>query len=197
MKKASFTLRLLAFLIDMIILIVISSILTQGLISKKTEKLNDKLQNSITEYTSGEITVDDYMTQVQDITYELQKTSFAANLVETLLFIAYFIVFQFLNKGQTLGKKLIKIKVVNEEDDEANIFQMIIRTLFVDQILINLLLVILVKVLTKSTYMQVYYIVTAIYYLFILVTCIMMLYRKDKLSLHDIMSRTKVVKEGK
>ena len=197
MKKASFTLRLLAFLIDMIILIVISSILTQGLISKKTEKLNDKLQNSITEYTSGEITVDDYMTQVQDITYELQKTSFAANLVETLLFIAYFIVFQFLNKGQTLGKKLIKIKVVNEEDDEANIFQIIIRTLFVDQILINLLLVILVKVLTKSTYMQVYYIVTAIYYLFILVTCIMMLYRKDKLSLHDIMSRTKVVKEGK
>ena len=50
---------------------------------------------------------------------------------------------------------------------------------------------------SKELFIKLNYVITGIQYLFIIVTSIMILYRKDKLSLHDIMSKTMVVKEGK
>ena len=197
MKKATFTNRLAAFLIDFIIISLIGSLIAQGLTTKKVEKLNDKLQNVITEYTQGEIEMEDYLKETNEITYELEKASLPMNTVYVVLYIGYFIIFQFLNKGQTIGKKIMKIKVVSKDKKEPSLIQIIIRTLFVDQIILNLLTIIIVLLAPKKVFFNLYYIITGIQYLFIIVTSIMILYRNDKLSLHDMMSKTMVVKEGK
>lgn len=197
MKKATFTNRLAAFLIDFIIISLIGGLITQGLTTKKIEKLNNELQDVITEYTQGEMTMEDYLENTNEISYELEKASLPMNTVYVVLYIGYFIIFQFLNKGQTIGKKLMKIKVITDNKKEPSLMQIIIRTIFVDQIILNLLAIILLMLVSKELFIKLNYVITGIQYLFIIVTSIMILYRKDKLSLHDIMSKTMVVKEGK
>ena len=152
MKKATFTNRLAAFLIDFIIISLIGGLITQGLTTKKIEKLNNELQDVITEYTQGEMTMEDYLENTNEISYELEKASLPMNTVYVVLYIGYFIIFQFLNKGQTIGKKLMKIKVITDNKKEPSLMQIIIRTIFVDQIILNLLAIILLMLVSKELF---------------------------------------------
>ena len=197
MKKATFIGRLLAYLLDGIIVLLISSIVASGFASRKVEDLQNELESAITNYTTGEITIEKYLEQTQTLTYEIEKNSIAVNVVYVVISIGYFVVFQFLNKGQTIGKKIMKIRIVNEKEENPNIGQIITRTLIVNQILPNILVIIFVVLLSKNQFLSVYSAITTITYIFIIVSSLMILYRNDKLGLHDLLSKTKVVKEGK
>lgn len=197
MKKATFTSRLLAYFLDSIIVLLLSSIVATGFTSKKLESLEEDLEQLITDYTNGEVTMEEYLDQAQELTYDIEKNSVTINCIQVAISTAYFIVFAFLNKGQTLGKKLMKLKVVNNEDKKPTLLQMTIRTSITNQILPNILIIILILVLSKNTFMSIYSIITMITYIFIIASSIMILYRDDKLGLHDMLSKTKVVKEGK
>jgi len=197
MKKATFTQRLLAYFIDAFIVLMISSIVSTGISNSKLENLQTDLEELVTNYTEGEISMDEYLEQTQELSYEMEKASTTTNIVYVVISIGYFIVFQYLNKGQTLGKKLIKIKVVNQEDKEPSIIQMILRTCITNEILPKILIVILITIISKNTFMSVYNIITLILYAFIIVSALMILYRNDKLGLNDIIAKTKVVKEGR
>ena len=197
MKKATFTSRLVAYIIDFIIVSLIANIIIQGFTTKKIEKLNNELESTITEYTKGELQVNEYIKKTNNLTYKIEKESMPINIVYIVIYIGYFIIFQFLNKGQTVGKKLMKIKVLNKDEKNVSLTGIIIRALFINQILSNLLLILIVAFLPKTAFFSTYYLIVGIQYLFLIITSIMMLYTKDKLALQDLMSKTIVVKEGK
>ena len=117
--KASFFKRLGAFILDYFIIIVIASLITMGFDSNKTTDLTNKMSQLANDYQSGEITIDEYEEETYKINYELQKSNVTTNIVSVTLYIGYFIVFATLNKGQTLGKKLLKIKVVNKNNEKT------------------------------------------------------------------------------
>jgi uncharacterized RDD family membrane protein YckC len=196
MKKATFTSRLLSYILDMIIILLISTLVSSSISTKKLEKLETKLQDTVISYTEGNITIEEYMTATNDLTYQIQKNSLPSNTVYVVISIGYFIIFAYLNKGQTLGKKILKLKVTDNKEASPTLMQMIIRTLIINQILPNTLLIILILLLSKNNFINVYTAITIITYIFIVVSAIMILYRNDKLGLHDIISKTKVVKEG-
>ena len=50
--------------------------------------------------------------------------------ISTLLICAYFTLIPFLFNGQTLGKKIFKIKVVNEKGEKASLKRLFIREVF-------------------------------------------------------------------
>ena len=50
--------------------------------------------------------------------------------ISTLLICAYFTLLPFLLDGQTLGKKLFRIKVVNEKGEKASLKRLFIREIF-------------------------------------------------------------------
>ena len=197
MKKATFTSRLVAYIIDFIIVSLIANIIIQGFTTKKIENLNNELESTITEYTKGELQVNEYIKKTNNLTYKIEKESMPINIVYIVIYIGYFIIFQFLNKGQTVGKKLMKIKVLNKDEKNVSLTGIIIRALFINQILSNLLLILIVAFLPKKAFFSTYYLIVGIQYLFLIITSIMMLYTKDKLALQDLMSKTIVVKEGK
>lgn len=197
MKKATFIQRLLAYLIDGFIVLFISTIISSIFITNKTENLEQDIKNLLTDYTKGEITQEEYLKQTQDITYEIEKNSTAINIVYVVINIGYFIILQYLFKGKTLGKKILKIKITTQKDKKPTIIQMIARTSIINQILPNLLVTIFVLIISKDTFMSIYLLISIIMYTFIIISALMILYRKDKLGLHDIISKTKVVKEGR
>ena len=154
MKKATFTNRLLAYLIDSIIVLLVSSIIAIPLTSKKIESLEHELKTITKEYTEQNIDMNTYLEKTQDLNYQIQKESLSTNVVYLIVSIIYYVVFQYLNKGQTLGKKLLKIKVVNKEGNTPSLYQMILRTFITNQIFTYLVTILLVLLATKEQFLS-------------------------------------------
>jgi len=141
-----------------------------------------------------EITSDEYLEEYGKLIYDMQKSSVVVSIVTISATIAYFIVFQYLNKGQTIGKKLLKLKV-KENGNNPSLRAIIIRTVMVNNIFSGLLGIILLYILNKNNYYRGYSIVSSIETIFIFISVLFILYRKDKLGLHDIIAKTEVIEE--
>ena len=196
MKKATFTNRLLAYLIDSIIVLLVSSIIAIPLTSKKIESLEKELKTITKEYTNQNIDMNTYLEKTQDLNYQIQKESLSTNVVYLIVSIIYYVVFQYLNKGQTLGKKLLKIKVVNKEGNTPSLYQMILRTFITNQIFTYLVTILLVLLATKEQFLSLYQTLNSLATIFIIVSALMILYTNNLHGLHDKMAKTLVVKEG-
>lgn len=155
--KANIFKRVSAYLIDYFIVMFILSLITMGIGGNST--ITKEINNLAESYANKEITIEEYSEKTQELNYELQKSNVAVNAVSVTLFIGYFIVFAYFNKGQTIGKKLLKIKVV-EDNKKPSIKAMIIRGLFVYGILTGLYTAILLIFLVKNILtMEVQYVV--------------------------------------
>ena len=113
-----------------------------------------------------------------------------------VLLLFYRIIMELSGKGQTIGKKLLKIRVVdNETNNPANMKQIILRSLFIYNVISMILSILLVYIIPKNNYFVGVTLITIIESIFIIITTIMVVYRKDKRGLHDIIGKTKVISE--
>lgn len=192
--KASFFKRLGAFILDYFIIIFIVLLITMGFDSNKTTDLTNKMSQLANDYQGGEITIDEYK---EKINYELQKSNVTTNIVSVTLYIGYFVVFATLNKGQTLGKKLLKIKVVNKDGEKPSIWNMLLRSLFIYNIVSALFSIIFVNILSVNTFTYIYTIVGYVEFFVIIVSFFMVTYKKDGRGLHDMIAGTSVIEEVK
>ena len=192
--KAIFVKRLGAFIIDTFMLSIIFSLVTMGL-SIDTNYINNELTSVLEQYESNDITIEEYSDKVIELNYELQKSTLVTNILNIVLYVGYFIVFGYLNRGQTLGKKLCKIRVVNSDGDRPSIWSMIVRSLFIYGIFTLLFSVIFVNILNKEIFTYSYVVVTYVESIFMIIAFFMVLYKKDGRGLHDVMAKTKVIEE--
>ena len=194
--KAGFFNRLFAYMIDVIVINMIFSIVTVGVSTQRIEDLTMEL-NSVSEaYVLGEIDESEYMDKSIDLTYKIEEASISRNSIYVVLVIGYFVMFQYFNRGATIGKKLARIKIV-ENDKEPSLKAIFLRSVFINRILANVLNIVLIYVLDKNNYFWAYTAVTSVIGLFIFISAIMILYKKDRRGLHDMIARTDVVMEGK
>ena len=194
--KASFFKRLLAYVIDTIILTLIIGVLSSVVSNKQYEKASEEYMRLQESYMKQEITITEYQNDIKPIVYDMQKSSVTINTVSVLLLIAYFIVFQYLNRGQTIGKKLMRIKIT-ENNKEPSLKAMVIRTIIINSILTGILNIVLIYLLNKNTYYTGYQIVSYIELAFAFISALFIIYRKDKLGLHDIIAKTEVIEEAR
>lgn len=192
--KANFIQRALAYLLDIFIISFIFSIITIGF--KPNTDIEKKYNEVYDNYINGEITAEQYLEEYTDVLYDMQKANALPNAINTLLIIVYFIVFQYLNKGQTIGKKLLKIKIVNEDKKDISISQMLIRGIMIYSVLSSLINIILFFNVSRKIYMTSYLSIGAIESIVLFLSAIFILYRNDKKALHDIVSKTIVIKEN-
>ena len=109
-EKALFVQRFIAFLLDIFILSSIASLISYPFLDAKSiDKLNKNSSEVIEKYTTGEIDMDTYVDEVKGISYQLSQKQGVVSLVTLFLAVLYFIVYQYYNNGQTIGKKLMKI----------------------------------------------------------------------------------------
>ena len=194
--KASFFKRLLAYVIDTIILTLIIGVLSSVVSNKQYEKASEEYMRLQESYMKQEITITEYQNDIKPIVYDMQKSSVTINTVSVLLSIAYFIVFQYLNRGQTIGKKLMRIKIT-ENNKEPSLKAMVIRTIIINSILTGILNIVLIYLLNKNTYYTGYQIVSYIELAFAFISALFIIYRKDKLGLQDIIAKTEVIEEAR
>lgn len=195
LEKATFFKRFMAQIIDMFIIGLIIGIITMGFSTSRIEKLDEELIDLMDSYTSGEITSDKYIDDYIDIMYDINKASFNNNLVYLVICVGYFLIFQFLNKGATIGKKIMHIRVVSNDGGDAGFVQMFIRTSIINEIIPISMLLILVMVSSGGLFFIFYSMISVIENIFVIICIFMILYRSDKLALHDMMSKSMVIDE--
>ena len=195
--KATFIERLGAYFLDIIIISILLSIIGYSL-PKNTIDYEQELNDITEKYLSNEINTQKYIDESSIILYNSQTSSILSSRISAALIIGYFVIFQYMNQGQTLGKKLFKIKVVEKESKKApTILSGFIRSLFILNIASGILNIIFIYILNSKTYYIGYGITYIIETLFIIVSIFFVLYREDGRGLHDIMAKTTVIKESR
>lgn len=193
MKKASFKKRALAYIIDMFIVSVIISVMSYNINTTKIDKLNKEADSLMKDYVNGEVSTDKYIKDFASINYDISRESSVNTGIYLVVCIGYFLVFQYLNDGASIGKKLVGIKIVSNDNKKVSFLQMFIRTSIVNDIINNSMILILIYMTSNMNYFIGYGIINFICNLFVIVCIFMIIYRKDKLALNDIMSKSYVM----
>lgn len=197
MKAYTFP-RALAFIVDIIIISIITSLLFLPFPQHNNySKLTNQVQEYATTYSSGQITVNQYLAQVNDISYDVSYQHVPYTIIYIVMTIGYFVVFQYKNNGQTLGKKIFCVKVVSNSDDDLTINNYLIRSLICNSLLINILDLFLIVFINRNNYGYVSTIFSFIQLIVTISSIFMIIYRKDGRGIHDIVANTKVVMADK
>lgn len=100
------------------------------------------------------------------------------------------------NKGQTLGKKLLSIKVVNNDGSDVNLFTMIKRELLGVMIVEGALVCsgdYFRQIIHMFTSDSIYGIIVKLGFIVSIASIAIMLISKEKRMIHDIIGNTKVI----
>lgn len=190
--------RLLAYIIDILIVGFVASALAN------IDILNPYLDNYLESYESFNETLKNINEgNVMDMFYSAEfvnqyqntlKYSVYSTGISLVCYLLYFVGFQKWNKNQTVGKKLMRLKVVNKNNkDDVRLWQYILRTIIVYNLLFNSLSVVVSYMFKGNLFFTTSIITSIIGYVITYVGYIMILFRKDGCGLHDFVSGTKVV----
>lgn len=182
--------RLTAYLID-ILIVSIFLFFINNLVNTINESnlvtLNDNFINN-------KISLNEYYEKYVIINHNIAKENILTNILSLILTIVYFVILPFKNGGQTLGKKLFKLEIIRQDEQKLKFFDLIKRSIFIHGIFYLFIMIILVYILPSKTYFFVENILGIMQISIVIISGFMVLYRKDKLGLHDIWAKT-VVKE--
>ena len=195
MKAHTFT-RLAAYFIDVIILTIFISILTFWTPSSNNKKYNDAIENEskiMEKFNNQEISTKEFLNEYFENYYVKDKETVLVSLVSVIVSLGYFGTFAFYNNGQTLGKKLMKIKIVSKDGTEASHLSFITRALIINSVFTSVLSCIIILFINKSQYIYTIGLLQVIQTAVIITSLIMVAFRTDKRGLHDFAAKTKVI----
>ena len=154
---------------------------------KITKEKYTKIKNEYNDYKSG------YERNIKKFNYDLSRNSVIATIISIAVIIAYFGIFQYSLGGQTIGKKLLKLKVVKNKEGSLNIFNYLIRCAILNGVIINILLIVFVNIFDVNNFYMANYVISNIQSIIEILILIMIFMTSDSRGLHDYIAGTKVV----
>ncbi len=193
--NVNFLKRFLAYLIDIILVGTIMGIISAIFTTKNATVLSNQFLELNEQVINTKLDFGIYYSRVADITLSLDRENFMINIINCVIIILYFVVLPLYKNGQTLGKKIFKIKIVREDQEDLTANELIIRNIVVNGLLNTFLAFCLVFLLSGFEYFTITSILGFIQFVLVVVSACMIIFRKDKKGLHDIITKTKVVYE--
>lgn len=134
-----------------------------------------------------------YKKDVIDYNYKLSNLNFISSIILIICLIIYFVIIQYLLNGQTLGKRIFNLKIVNKDNNVPKFPNLLLRELILTGVLITIIQMICLFTLNANDYYNVSYYVQIISYgieLSILFTTLM---SNSNRGIHDMISGTSVI----
>ena len=192
--KAYFVQRLVAFIIDILLVSSVVSVITIPFVNEKdTKKYTKSATELVEKFSNNEISNEEFIEENKELSYNMARSTGIVSLVTIIMNILYFVVYQLYNKGQTVGKRLMRIKI-KSDDGELFMNQMIFRAFIANFILVDLISFVFMVFASKDMYFYITGIFQGIQYLIVIISIFMVLTRKDGCSIHDKLMHTKVVR---
>ncbi len=193
-KKPYIHKRIIAYFVDILIISMLSSILALP-ISNNNDTMDsyNELTSIVKKYQDKEITEEEYLTLYNDLNYDLTKSTVNETIIIAIVSILYFVVLNYYYNGQTFGKKLMKLKIVSNNDNKLSINNYLIRCLIVNTTLANIITAVLILTLSKEKYLLYEGKFSTVFGVIYILCFVFALYRNDGRGLHDLIANTKVV----
>lgn len=189
--------RVVAYLIDIVLVTLIATLITNvKVFNPYYERYNenyDKYAELLNKYRENEIDEEEYQKEFIPLNYELSKDSTIAGGVTIALLVAYFGIYQGLAGGQTIGKKMMKIKIVGTKAEKVNAGLYILRCVILNNIIFRILLLIGPFITNASTFNTFSYVIEILEGAVECAIFVMIMLRKDGRGLHDYLAGTKVI----
>ena len=189
--------RIGAYLIDTIIISIIIEMLIQIPFLKPNEKkynsINENLEKIIVNFENDEISLNDFKNEYIVINYNLLKLENKINICRICLVFLYFVILQWKFNGQTIGKKLFKIKVVSNTDNELSFTNCFFRALLINNLFLYIMLLFGRYYLNDVSNYYLALSINVIRNTILYCSAILILFRKDARGLHDLIVKTKVI----
>lgn len=189
--------RILAYLIDVVIVLFASSMLSSiSYLNPQLETYNkyyDEYSEKTKDYLDKKTADDEYLQITNDYSYKLERNSVYSSIISVVTILLYFGVFQKYNNGQTLGKKLLNIRVKGN----LNVFKYLLRTVIIYNVFINVAKIILIVALDQNQYLIANKYLYALALVVEVTTIVMIMLRKDHKGLHDLIVGSEVIEENK
>lgn len=157
-----------------------------------SEKYNE-LVNLQEQYSSSEISLDEYNQAFEPIAYEIYRYNTYYVIIDLVCTLLYFGVLQFFCKGQTIGKKLFQIRVVSNDERPLTLVNFILRTVVLSNMIISVALQCIVHFMDVDHYYMVYENVNLVGSIILYIILFMIVVRADGRGVHDFVANTKVV----
>ena len=192
--KAMFSQRVLAFLMDLVILSLITSLITMFVpVNDTATKLYEEQNRVLEDYVAGNVPMEEYVNQMIDLGYDISKQTVIISIVGVVISLLYYVVYPCYNNGQTFGKKLMKIRIKKTNDKELSMNDLLIRSMINNSILVNIITIALVLFLSKDLYLSMSSLLSSVQYLVLIISLIMIAFTKNAQGLHDKVVHTEVV----
>ena len=188
--------RIGAYLIDAFIFAAIITIISMFFNSNNLTNLNQEYSTLNESFLNSEITTSVYYNRVATISQSIDKECFLLNIINCLLLVGYFVLIPLYKNGQTIGKKILKIKIVRDDFDDLTANDLIVRNIIVNGLLNTLISFCLVFLMSSFPYFVTISILGFIQVSLVIVSTFMIIYRKDKKGLQDLITHTHVIDEG-
>ncbi len=191
--------RLVAFIIDMFIVIIISETLSRiDFINIYKDKYQEEYAQYIELYNDAleeKVTLEEYNEKAVTYNYNLGKLSIISSTIYIVITISYFVGFNCLYQGQTIGKRILRIRIISSKDSNVRLWQYILRIVLLTGIFSNVVLILSVLFMNENIYYNISYFVNVFEYILQLVIIITTIINKNGRGLHDIICQTTVVEE--
>ena len=186
--------RFIAYFIDILVVTLLAGLLT--VIFTDTTKYNNT-NKEVLEVTQQMLKdqehADDYIPRLRELNYDLSVNSINVTIITVIISIIYFVIMPYYCHGITLGKYITKVRITSANDNELTIFNYLLRSLIINNILSNIVSIAITYSLSKNDFIKYSDKVSNVFTILLIATLIFMMYREDGRGLHDLLGNTKVV----
>lgn len=124
---------------------------------------------------------------------EIRRLDLYRDIIRIVLLCLYFVLLPIYTKGVTLGKKLLKLRIVRNDNTDAKPMDYVIRMVILYSIIFTITSIIFAYTLSVKDFYTYDNILSRINSAFLLVIFGMIVFKKDMRGLHDVLSNTKVI----
>lgn len=162
---------------------------------QEIEKFYDDKKITKKEYKTINKNMDNHYLKIYKKLYsKVEKNSICYFIIYLITTIFYFVFFNYYTNGETLGKKIFHLKIVNNKDNnkKVSILSYIIRAIFLYQPIYYIVKLICVMTLNGNDYYSVTSIVYDIQYYLQFIIILTVMIKMDGRGLHDLLAGTRV-----
>ena len=186
--------RICAYALDYIFIILLTTMVSQ------IRFLNPSYDEYVSAYNDYAVMFDEVVdgnlelvnsNEFKDIYYNLDKYSVSVSISTIVIYLLYFVGFQKWNHNQTLGKKAFNISVTSK-NKKVTIWQMLLRTLIIYNIIFEVLSLLALWIFDANVYLYVDMALTFIAGIFFYINGGIVIFSKKHLGIHDLICKTEV-----
>ena len=160
--------------------------------SMTEEEYDSKCLLIVKKYNDNKMTDEEIIDKVNHLSYMTEKNSVIMYAVSVIACLLYFGLFQGFTYGQTLGKKIMRLKIVSNDGNKVSYKQLIFRTLFLYSIINYLGIILFALAFSEDLFISAVNILSIFNTTLLTIIGIMIIFNGRR-GLHDVICKTKVI----